>query len=235
MLRKLIPAIALLCMLLWLCWPQKVLAQDVTDTPQPGTATEVVTDPSLSPATLSDGILLPQEEARLVGVVDVSGTASSAWVLSFSYKDNPTDTWFLLAQSSEPVSNGVFATWNTNSVTDGNYVLRLQINAQDGLRDFTVSVFVNNYSSVETVAPPTPTQTLTLMPVPTQTLMPNQLSSPQLEPVSTLPVWPISLPQLPPNPAVLDPKDIFVNFGKGVLAVVVIFGFAGFALSLRRK
>ena len=235
MLRKLIPAIALLCMLLWLCWPQKVLAQDVTDTPQPGTATEVVTDPSLSPATLSDGILLPQEEARLVGVVDVSGTASSAWVLSFSYKDNPTDTWFLLAQSSKPVSNGILATWDTNSVTDGSYVLRLQINAEDGLRDFTVSVFVNNYSSVETVVPPTPTPTLTLIPVSTQTLMPTQSSSPELEPVSTLPVWPINLPQLPPNPAVLDPKDIFVNFGKGILAVVVIFGFAGFALSLRRK
>jgi len=37
------------------------------------------------------------------------------------------------------------------------------------------------------------------------------------------------------NPAVLDPKDIYLYLGKGILAVIAVSGLIGFMFFLRRK
>jgi len=209
-------AIALLLLvILWNGLPGFGSAQDLTATPEAGNGPDVVTEPTASATPL-----------------DISGTALSAWSVSFAYRDNPTNTWFLLAQSSEPVSGGVLATWDTNSISDGSYVLRLRIQAANGPEDMTVGVSVGNHLPAGTA---TPAQTMTIAPGLTETNTPAQLSIPGTETIPAPLISPTRLPALPTNPAVLNPQDIYINLGKGVLGVVVVFGCAGFVLFLRRR
>jgi len=226
-------AIALLLLvILWNGLPGFGSAQALTATPEAGNGPDVVTEPTASATPLPEGISFPEKDALLDGVLDISGTALSAWSVSFAYRDNPTNTWFLLAQSSEPVSGGVLATWDTNSISDGSYVLRLRIQAANGPEDMTVGVSVGNHLPAGTA---TPAQTMTIAPGLTETNTPAQLSIPGTETIPAPLISPTRLPALPTNPAVLNPQDIYINLGKGVLGVVVVFGCAGFVLFLRRR
>jgi len=230
--------------------PQTVFAQDITPTP---TATlPAVTDlaPSSPVPPVFNGISTPGEGANLAGTVAISGTASAAWTLSFSYADDTFKTWFPLAQSGEPVSGGVFASWDTSSLTDGSYLLRLSVLAADAKQDFVVRVRVNHSSSSETV---TPTLTATLpttnTPVATTTPEGSSVVETTATPTGTLSAptsagdmlsatsisLPAATPVLIPNPAVLDPRDIYLYLGKGVLAVFVVFTLIGLMFFLRRK
>lgn len=217
---------------LWICLPQPTAAQDVNSTPVQITAQADVVGTTASGTPEVDGIFFPETSALLRGVVEIRGTAQSEWDLSFSYLDNPTDTWFLLAQSKEPVSNGMLAGWGTTSVSDGVYVLRLRLLTLNGFQNFEVTVRVGNQMPDETeTATPTPETFLAL----TETTTPTQFYLPEVETTPTLLVLPNRLPSLPANPAVLNPQDIYFNLGKGVLGVLVVFGFAGLVLFLRRK
>jgi hypothetical protein len=215
---------------LWMFIPQPVSAQDATPTSEPpapvpaGTELPVVATPALI------GISAPGNGASLSGVVVISGTTLSAWDLSFSYADDPTNTWFPLAQSSDPISAGTLATWDTATITDGFYVLRLRGSAADAAQDFKVNVRVRNYSLVETA-----TSALTLTATPIFTLAPSSVA----EATSTSTFTPAPSPTmpapLPPNPATLDPQKVVVNFGEGALSVIALFILFGLLLSLSRK
>lgn len=230
--RSTLMAALFMFIVLWICLPQPTYAQAVTSTPAQVAAQADVVGTTASGTPLANGIFFPETGALLRGVVDIKGTAQSEWDLSFSYRDNPTDTWFLLAQSKEPVSSGMLASWDSTSVSDGIFVLRLRLLTLNGFQNFAVTVRVGNQLPDETeTSTPTPVTFLAL----TETTTPTQFNLPEVETTPTLLVLPNRLPALPANPAVLNPQDIFFNLGKGVLGVLVVFGFAGFVLFLRRK
>ena len=212
---------------LWMSIPQPASAQDAIATPEPTITASVGTElPSLvTPASV--GISAPGNGANLSGVVVVSGTTLSAWDLSFSYADDPTGTWFPLAQSSDPVSAGTLTSWDTTTITDGFYVLRLHVSAVDGSQYFKVNVRVRNYSPVETA-----TLTLTPTAAPTFTLVPVIATATATFTPAPTPTIPAPLP---PNPATLSTQEIVVNFGKGAFGVIALFAFFGVLLSLSRK
>jgi hypothetical protein len=170
----------------------------------------------------------------VTGVVNISGWANSAWSLDFSYVDNPTGTWFGIAQSSGPVSSGIIASWDTNNLTDGDYLLRLRVFVNNVAQDAMVTVHVRNNSAAETMTPAaapsaTPSATATVEVVMLPTL---ESATATLEvPTGTATM----LPALPPNPTSLDPKDILITLGKGMLAVVIVFALAGLIQSMRRN
>jgi hypothetical protein len=215
---------------LWISIPRPVSAQD--NTPIPETSTPAPDETGLpvivTPAAV--GLSFPENGAALSGVVEIKGTAAFAWDLSFSYADDPSGTWFILAQSMEPVSDGILATWDTTSISDGLYVLRLNVSAADGLQDFKINARVSNYPALET---PTPALTLTTtsIPVSTQAVLTEATVTTTYTPGPS----PTIPPPLPPNPASLDPREITVNFGKGVLGVTVLFVASGLLLFLGRK
>jgi hypothetical protein len=204
--------LALYC--LWMFIPQPVSAQEATFTPEP----------------LAGGILFPGNDATLSGEVEIRGTALSAWDLSFSYADEAAGNWFSLIQSTDPVSDGVFATWDTTAITDGFYVLRLRVSAADALQEFKANVRVRNYSPGETS---TPTLTLTTVPdfTPTPNLAPEVIATETFTPVSS----PTISPPLPPNPATLKPQEIVVVLGKAALGVALVFAFFGAILWFNRR
>ncbi len=176
------------------------------------------------PQVTDPAIYEPQAGSVLMGVQAITGSTDligfNSAEISFSYVDDTTATWFLIATNSQPVSSGTLITWDTTVITDGNYVIRLRVFLSDGsFRDFLVSdVRVRNYTPAET---PTPLPTA---PAPTQfpTVAPTLIPFPS----------PTSLPR---NPATLAPADVSISIVYGGLATIAIFSIIGIYLWLRRK
>ena len=236
--RRCLPFLTILFafLLLWMFIPQPVSAQEVTSTPEPLTPAPAWTELPGTVPPASGGISSPGKGAVLSGVVEIRGTALSAWDLSFSYTDDSTGTWFPLAQSADPVSAGTLATWDTTTISDGFYVLRLHVSAADAMQDFKVNVRVGNYSSAETAtSTPTVTPASTSTAVPVFTSTSTSLAEATIQATLTPVLSPTMSAPLPPNPATLNPQDVAVNFGKGALGVAALFVFFGLLLSLGRK
>jgi hypothetical protein len=175
----------------------------------------------------------PLEGEIVQGVAIVTGTVSalgfSSYELSFAYADDPTQTWFVIATSSLPVFEGELGAWDTTTLTDGDYSLRLRTFMLDGtMQEMTVpGLRVRNYTAVPT-STPTPTSTPVV-----------QFAAPtaqRIEPVlaTAIPFLPTPTP-LPPNPASLQQASILGALGRGALLVFLLFIGLGLLLRLRRE
>ena len=169
-------------------------------------------------------LVSPRQGGVLQGVVTITGTTDVPGFVSaevaFSYAEDITGTWFLIATTNQPVYLDTLATWDTTTITDGNYVLRVRVYLKDGsfLDGMATNLRVRNYTPVETSTPapielePTATMspTLTVTPFPSPTSLPN-------------------------NPAVLTTQDVSISIAYGGLAAVFLLIFLGAYLGLRRK
>ena len=197
--------------LVLILFPQPVLAQEGTDL--------IITSPETGQFV--------QGLAIITGTVTVLGFSS--YELSFAYKDDPTGTWFTLQNSSLPVFEGELGIWDTSTLTDGDYTLRLRVFLLDGSeQETTVSdLHVRNYTPM-----PTPTSTVTAtafskLVVPTAQLLATA-------PATTTASHPTPTP-FPPNPMAFEALSIFWALGRGaILALLLIFG-VGLILRLRRE
>ena len=169
-------------------------------------------------------IISPQQGEVLQGVVTIRGSSNETNFLSaevdFTYTGDTTGTWFLIATDSQPVDSSTLATWDTTTITDGDYNLRLRVNLSDGthLDVIIPNLRVRNYTPIETpTAAPTAVQP-TL--IPTIMLTPTRFPSPT---------------SLPVNPAVLTPVEISTSLAYGGLGAVVIMIVFGIYFWLRRE
>ena len=173
----------------------------------------------------------PTPEAILRGEVTIAGsTAIPNFIfaqLDFAYASNSSDTWFNIQMFSQPMADSTLAVWDTTSISDGDYVLRLRVTLGDGtFQEVLVPVKVMN----DTVLP-TPTS------VPTSTPeIAVQIPTPFLLAVSPTPT---DLPRptptmLPPNPASLGQNQIYGSLGRGALVIVGLFALAGLIVRFRR-
>lgn len=165
-------------------------------------------------------------EARVRGTA--AGAAFSSAELSFAYVDDPTGTWFRLAELLVPVENGDLWTWNTTSVSDGEYLLRLKLVNLDGtLQEAQVRIQVRNYTEPIVV---TPTQEPTSQP-------PLQVDTPvviQPSPTAAAITAPMTPTRLPANPAALTPGAILGGFWRGALVVLAACVLVGVTILRRR-
>jgi hypothetical protein len=165
-------------------------------------------------------------QVTITGVTDITGFTSSQ--LDFSYVSNPTDTWFALQTSSQPVVDSPLAVWDTTLISDGDYVLRLRVYLDDGsFQEATVPVKVQNDSPVVT---PPPIVTSTPNKLDDQVPTPFLVAS---SPTPTLTPRPTPTP-LPTNAASLDQTSIYISLERGALVIIGLFIFAGLILRLRR-
>jgi hypothetical protein len=166
----------------------------------------------------------PKGGQALQGVVPIQGNCAinhfASAHLEFAYSDNPTNTWFLIQNLQAGVSNDVLAQWDTSTITDGLYQVRLSVQTTDGkVYQATIQgLRVRNYSPVETETPAPTSQGVTLG----VTSTPNPTSSPP------------SPTPLPANPIEISPQNIQASLGKGALAVLIVFVLAAIFLGLRR-
>lgn len=178
--------------------------------------------------TSAFGIRSPGPGQAVQGVVPILGsTAVDGFVsmeVAFAYAGHASETWFLIAESQEPVFDGILAEWDTTTISDGNYMLRLSVFLAGGTRqDVTLDgVRVRNYSPVETDTP---------TPIPTSTPPATQAPAPSATPTLTLTPTQTPVPHtatpLPTNPAQVPPGAALINLGKGALAVIGVFAGLG--------
>ena len=164
-------------------------------------------------------------QVTITGSLDVPNFASAE--LDFAYASNPTDTWFTIQTFSEPVTASTLAVWDTTSITDGDYVLRLQVTFEDGtFQEVTVPVKIGN-EAVPTATPAptaTPEDVTELFPTPfLLAASPTPTEVPRPTPTA-----------LPPNPASLRQNEIYASLGRGVLVILGLFALAGIIIRVRR-
>jgi hypothetical protein len=213
----------LLITLTFFCWifaATSVSAQEGDSTPTPlPTATEITEQSTPQPGLPSIGITYPLDGNILTGIIPITGTITlpgfNLWELSFSYINNPTDTWFILKSGTETL-NGEIYTWDTNALTDGDYVLRLRVYFSDAYRNVLVSpVKVRNYSK----EPPAPTQTPTI----TETLPATATTTPPEATITSMPTLRPTPTAPPPNPVILTNEEIIESLLRGASYVALAF------------
>jgi hypothetical protein len=189
-------------------------------TPQPGIGT---------PGVQAPVILSPLPGQALQGSVPiVARTAVEGFVafeLSFGYFNNPTDVWFLIDQGNQPVMDVALAQWDTSTITDGIYTLRLVVILNDGSQQSTTvpGVRVRNYTPIETDTPNPVMLTETKL---------SNLGSTGTPSATSTPVPPTATP-FPPNPAELNQNQVYGGVLKGGLAVLGFFALGILYQSIR--
>ncbi len=174
-------------------------------------------------------ILSPKAGQALQGTTLIVGEINTPDALSvelgFSYSENPRETWFLIHEIEGDVPQELNLEWDTTTLTDGEYTLRLIVNTdQDQLTAFVPGLRVRNYSAIET-STPSPSST----PAPAETLSPIET------PILTNTPVPITATPLPPNPAQLTQSDITTSIAKGALATLGLFGVLGIYHYVRNR
>jgi hypothetical protein len=166
-------------------------------------------------------------QVTITGKIDVPSFLSAQ--LEFAYVPNPTDTWFIIQSFSQPMTDSTLAVWETTSITDGDYVLRLRVNFEDGtFQEVTVPIKIGN--DVLPTATPEPTAAQTAEP---DTIL---IPTPFLLAASPTPTdLPRSTPTpLPPNPVSLGQNQIYASLGRGALVILGLFALAGLIVRVRR-
>lgn len=179
------------------------------------------------------GISAPQGGDVIRGQVQITGNmvvpnfASSE--LAFKYASDSADNWFTIQTFPQPTADSDLAVWDTTTLTDGDYNLRLRIFMIDGtFQDVQVSdLKIRNDT-------PEPTEVVL-----TETALPQFNAATSLPVLSQLTstaiiTFPSSTP-LPANPASVTNSSIYATFGRGALIVLVLFIFFSLILRLRKN
>jgi hypothetical protein len=177
----------------------------------------------------------------LQGVVAIDGNTAVAMfqttTLAFTYHGDTTGAWFLIHESDSPIAYDTIAQWDTTTITDGDYDLRLTISLTDGSQVWAdvYGLRVRNYSPVETDTPVPPTATI----APPATLAGDtqEAASPTPSVTQTAtrtasPVPPTITP-LPTNPVEFSQSTLLNTVGKGALTALGLFTLLGIYLAGR--
>ena len=185
-------------------------------------------------------ITAPAPGDAVTGSVNITGTAThpqlTRYEVAFAYDPNPTDTWFeLQPPSTNSVTDGVLAVWDTTRITDGNYMLRLRVyaaNSDTPLETIVRNIQVQNNAPIATPTLPD-SLTPTLNPTATLTRL-DSTATPLPEPTATLPSSPTSPPS-PSLPAFLDLSNYTSSFCNGVYLTLGAFVLLGIYVALRDR
>jgi hypothetical protein len=169
----------------------------------------------------------------LRGSIEIDGTAETPGFesadLSFGYDGDTTNTWFTIAEIDRPIVGSQLGTWETTAISDGDYVLRLQVHGQAGsVLQATVRVQVRNYTAP---VPPTVTATVTaspVPPVPTAMILPiaaTSTSTPVIQPTAT---------PLSPNPVAVSELTVYETFARGAVVATALGAVLALAILRRR-
>ena len=144
----------------------------------------------------------------------------NSYEVDFAYSADATQTWFLIQESTRPILDGVLAVWDTTSIADGDYNLRLMITRTDGEPvEITVShLRVRNYTPIATHAPtPSLSKVSTAQDIPTLSVTPQATSIPIVTRFSSMPT------PLPTNPAEISNLQAALTISKGAVISIGFF------------
>jgi hypothetical protein len=170
-----------------------------------------------------------QGDIVITGNTSVEGFVASQ--ISFAYSGDATDTWFLIQYSTVPVDNDLLAHWDTTTITDGDYTLRLVIDTADGSQITLIvpGLRVRNYTPVETDTPTPLPASPTAGP---GTPLPPRATPSAMPIPSATPPPPTPTP-LPTNPAIISEKDVIFTVAEGAGIGTGLLALFGVILGIR--
>jgi hypothetical protein len=183
-------------------------------------------EPTSTPSQVA--IIFPAPDDALQGNVPISANTSVEGFLhaelTFAYADDAAKTWFLIFETDQPTPDGELTQWDTTTLTDGQYTLRLTVTLEDSsqLTATVQNLRVRNYTPIETNTP-----AATETPVPGDTPIPTPTPTPTITPI------PPTSTALPPNPAELTSQDITLSLGKGALGAIAMLVVIGLYAAIR--
>ncbi|MBN1306028.1 MAG: hypothetical protein JXA13_16445 [Anaerolineales bacterium] len=176
-------------------------------------------------------IQTPAPGQNLGGVVSVTGTSLIDgfvyYELSFTYTGSSVETWFLIHSSDQPVTDGELAAWDTTSLANGVYQLRLRVYQQDGAYQDDIVENLNIGLSVD----PSPTPVVAAV---ATVVVPTSPPAAMFSPTVTVTAFPTPT-DLPVNPVVVQERRVYFNLGLGGLVALGAFIFFGLIIFLRSK
>ena len=187
-----------------------LLSTSPASTPLPVVGTPGIQAPSILSPLPGQAL---QGNVPIIARTDLEGFVSAE--LSFSYFKNPTGVWFLIQRSSQPVMFEALTHWDTTTITDGVYSLRLIIYLSDGNQQTLMvpGVRVRNYTPIETDA--ASPDALTKTSIYSRELI--ETKSPALTPNPSI------VTPFPPNPAVINQQGVINGILKGALFTLGMF------------
>jgi hypothetical protein len=173
----------------------------------------------------------PRPGDILQGVIKIKGSSNvtdfQSADIDFKYEGDQPQTWYLIQQTLDKVDGGVLASWDTTTIADGTYSLRLVVNQSDNQSVETVvnNLRVRNYTPVETNTPETSN---------------HEEGSQQTTAITTATMAiQVTSTELPPNPAQVTPVRFSFSIVQGIVYSGVIFVLLGIYLAVhawqRRK
>lgn len=175
-----------------------------------------------TPAASSSSLAItsPKSGEALQGVVSIVGTSSipgfSSADLYFTYSSSQTSNWFLIQESTTPVTHAELASWDTTTLTDGTYDLKLVVNLTDSSYQEVLvkQVRIRNYTPIETSTPTLQSSQIVVESPPS--------FSPTAEKILVTKV--LQTPtNLPDNPAELTQNDLLTGLKTAGLLVAGLF------------
>jgi hypothetical protein len=167
----------------------------------------------------------PRPGDVLQGVINIRGSTDvtdfQSADIAFRYEGDQSETWYLIQQSEDKVKGGVLASWDTTTIADGTYRLRVVVNQSDNHTTEIVvpNLRVRNYTPVETDTPEIANgegvQQTVVLPTVTRSVQPTSTD-------------------LPPNPAQVSSVRFSFSLVQGIVYSGVLFVLIGIYLAAHK-
>lgn len=172
----------------------------------------------------------PVDGDYLQGNVQITGTVTGTGLqtaeISFRYQDSQSQSWFVISQFSSPVVDDIIATWDTSTIADGVYQIRVLAVFENGREQETIinDLNVRNYTPFDPIKTENPELITTENP---------QNQSVTIEATPTLRSSPTPMPS---NEMVISQSQFITTaIQGGILGVLFLFVIALFIIIRRRK
>lgn len=105
------------------------------------------------------GVDTPSSGEILKGVVEIKGTAAGegflGYELAYAYVSDEGMTWFPIIAGNQPVNAGDLGNWDTSTITDGDYALKLTVHysSSEDSEIIVQPILVRNYTSAPQASP----------------------------------------------------------------------------------
>ncbi len=158
-------------------------------------------------------IVSPAPGEAVQGLIEIIGSANpenfEEYSLNFYLQDSSITTPFLIYKSGSPVESGNLGDWETSNLTDGTYILELQVILSNGEELFhrVESIRIRNYTAIETNTPE-PTVQVTIQPMESTPAIEDTLDTSKSV-------------ELSPNPAEINIESIEKSIIRGVAISVI--------------
>ncbi len=175
--------------------------------------------------TITPGLYItfPEAGATVNGIVEIRGSIPETnfdyATISYAYDGSDGANWFQIAKINSPVQDVVLAKWDTTTITDGTYQLKLSVTTTNGLVNEVIvkQITVRNYTYIVTTSLPVGGPEKTSIPL---------LSSETAEVKQPTP--------LPTNPAAADSVQLKISMVTGIVVAAMMLTLL-FLYSILRK